>query len=187
MFTQNYIDFTRARMSAPAYNKEVIMKLNTGGNAIARMDTSGYYDLGHALKYGRCGALPSYTKSATSTDIPVQYGVYFGRGTTPPALSDYTLEDVITSGLSITPTGLALSDDENGSYRLHNSFAIQNTIDAPITISEIGLFCPMSRLNGSQFEFTVVLFERTVLDSPITIPAGEQKLVTYQITFNQSQ
>lgn len=112
-------------------------------------------------------------------------GVHFGTGTTPPNKADYKLEEEITSGLSITNQESAeITDLGGGKYKVEASFILKNTTAEAIAISEIGLYSYGGYSSSSAY---TVLFERQVFDTPITIQPNESKLVTYKLTFNQSQ
>ena len=103
-------------------------------------------------------------------------GVIFGTGTTPPTIDDYELESDIISTISgsasVTPTF-----DDTG-MTLTAIYVLTNTGSADITIGEIGLIASGMY---SQDWYMKLLLERTVLDTPLTIPAGEIGKVTYTI------
>ena len=110
--------------------------------------------------------------------IPSSSGVYFGAGSTPAQKTDYDLENMITSGLTITNGSFVSTNSGNGVYWYECSYIVRNSSENEITISEIGYY--------SAADNYAVLMERTVLASPLTIQPGESKLITYKITFNQS-
>lgn len=101
-------------------------------------------------------------------------GVYFGTGATAPSYDDYTLSgDIIHTATASTAVNIA--DLDNGKA-ITGKYTITNTGAEEITISEIGLVYAFSTFR--------ILVERTVLDTPVTIPAGGIGLVEYTITFN---
>lgn len=127
----------------------------------------------------RCKRLPTtYSSSASGAGG----GVYFGTGSTPATWNDYTLESPITSGLT-TSSGGRLTERSGDTYSYLVTYTLYNNTDADINIYEVGLFSPVSYRDDQHY---LALMERTVLTEPITIPAGESKLVTYKITFNQT-
>lgn len=131
------------------------------------------------LSRGKCTSLPTtYSSTAGSAGG----GVYFGTGSTPATWNDYTLESPITSGLTISSGG-RLPEQSGDAYSYLVTYTLYNTTDADINIYEVGLFSPVSYSDSKHY---LALMERTVLTEPITIPAGESKLVTYKITFNQT-
>lgn len=144
---------------------------NTGGTAFnfTHGSMSSYEDdwtncvtLGHFGTY--------YTGSSSS-----DYYTVFGNGSTPP-----TEDDIWLSGDRITNIGVSsvvsstINDD--GSVCKTAVFTISNksTTD-DITISEVGT---------CDYITSYVLLDRTLLDEPVTIPAGGVGQITYTINFN---
>ena len=113
----------------------------------------------------------------TSATFSNTNGICLGSGTTPATVNDYNLESRITSGLSAS---VAQSNDENNDpvYII----AITNTSNEAITIAEVGMIGQLYQ--GTNNSSTMVLYERTVLDTPITIEAGGIGQVTYTIRMN---
>lgn len=101
-------------------------------------------------------------------------GVYFGNGTTPPTLDDYTFSGEILKNAGATSSVNIEEDDDGATYTA--VYTISNTGDTDFTVSEVGLVWAYSTYR--------ILFERTVLDTPVTIPAGGVGQVTYTIRFN---
>lgn len=105
------------------------------------------------------------------------YGTWFGTGTTPATADDYTLESPITDGTlsfhnAATVSGVANSDH----YRYSMTYDVTNTGSEDITVSEIGLFS----LNASSGLWQSLL-DHTVLETPITVPAGQTVPINYTI------
>ena len=96
-------------------------------------------------------------------------GVTLGSGSTPATVDDYKLESAITKGLSVSITRIY----ENPVKLV---ILITNTSDAPITIAEVGW--------QSLFGGAYALADRTVLDTPVTIPAGGIGKIEYEIKIN---
>lgn len=192
MFTDNYI-----KLQKILFCEDSISMVNCTGEkkSIYNYYAPHYYgNIGYSMRYARCQELPgSFATSKnpiTATGSP--FGVYFGSGTTPASKEDYTLESIITSGLNITNSSApAVVNPASGKYVVSADFIVRNTSAEDITICEIGIFTPVSTMN-SNYEALVsttygtFLMERTVLDEPITIPAGEAKMITYAIEFNQT-
>lgn len=136
------------------------------------------YDMLTSTSYGIIKAmLAPYTGIET-----LACGVLFGNGTTPPRVTDYTMESVIPSvGVSITkPSGVSINDTDEF-WEVSATYGIY-TKTTDVTISEIGLFVNCG-VNGSTSD--KVLIDRTVLETPIVIPAGQSKQVTYSIRLNK--
>lgn len=149
-------------------------------SSIDMIDTSGTQQ---AMSTTRSMVSGGVGRNMATPTISYDYGLHFGTGSTPAAASDYALESRITSGLSFTKGELALYEEQEGRYIASVSHAITNTSDAEINIYEIGVVA--NYFNGSNTA-KYYLMERTVLTEPITLAAGETKLVTYKITFNQT-
>ncbi len=110
-------------------------------------------------------------------------GFWFGSGDTAATEDDYTLETKITSGLSFSRTSVNALDNNGNPYAKHN-FLITNTSQSSITIAEIGWFQYMrsaSNQGGQENNRILVLFDRTVLATPITIAAGEYAVIEYTL------
>lgn len=108
-------------------------------------------------------------------------GVLFGAGTSPATTQDYKLDTPITTGLSIVfPKSLTYA--KGASFEdVAVTYGVTNISSSEITIAEIGLIVAMLDAESLYDNFLV---DRTVLDTPVTIPAGESKQITYTIRFN---
>jgi hypothetical protein len=159
----------------------------TADKIVHRSQNSGQYDysldFGGLMRYGRCKTFPT----SKGEDKPVQsdYGVYFGSGSTPATREDYKLESPIESGLSITnPSSLVWLETDGGNCSAVADFVLRNTSGAKIVVREVGFVSALIRQNDG--DFYPCLFERTVLDNPVTIPAGEAKLIEYKVTVSET-
>lgn len=104
--------------------------------------------------------------------------VRFGNGTTPATVNDYKLESEIDSGIKVANPS-TVTTEQTDSYILWTAtFGVSASVET--TVSEIGLISYVYLSSGS----TSALVDRTVLDEPITIPAGQSKQITYTIRFN---
>ena len=101
--------------------------------------------------------------------------IVLGSGTTPATVDDYKLENQITSGLTGT-TAITVDEDNDAIYVL----TLTNTSSEDITIGEVGIFASCFTKNSSS-STALFLLERTVLDAPITIPAGGIGTIDYSI------
>lgn len=174
MFTQNYIEYKNCQFTG---NGVATLTNASGTSANLVVGNSFYGDLGYCVRYPRCRAIVSSDNYC---------GIYFGSGTTPAQKSDYTLEAPIESGLSFPqfPAGQVISDDGGGKWSVTTSFIVSNTTEETISISEIGVFSIFGQYNASSTK-PPVLFERTVLASPVTIAPGGARVINYKVTFNQ--
>jgi hypothetical protein len=114
----------------------------------------------------------------TDLNASKKYGVIFGNGTTPPSVDDWGLSgDMVLSGFTWSAATSYQFDDNGVEYT--GVYTITNTTtNTDITIGEAGLFT-LSNYGGAH-----ILLERTVLDTPVTIPAGGVGKVTYTIRLN---
>ena len=105
-------------------------------------------------------------------------GVSFGIGTTPANTTDYKLENSLPSTQISVAVPSAVSYSRVATYDEYSvTFGVTNITTAAITIAEVGLTAaPQSAYP--------VLVDRTVLDTPVTLPAGQSKQITYTIRFH---
>lgn len=189
MLTNNYISYKRVMFLGifTATYKTTYGETKTADKIVHRGQNSGHYvyslDFGGLMQYGRCKAFPT----SKGDDKPVQgdYGVYFGSGSTPATREDYKLESPIESGLSITNPGSLVWLETDGDNRSAVAdFVLRNTSGAEIVVREVGFVSALIRQNDG--DFYPCLFERTVLDNPVTIPAGEARLIEYKVTISKT-
>lgn len=105
--------------------------------------------------------------------------IVLGSGTTPATIDDYMLESWITSGLSCVITS-ELDDDNDTIWTI----TATNTSQSEIVIGEVGIHAKAYYGNNSVSNTATFLFERTVLETPITIAPGGVGQVTYKIKMN---
>ena len=116
-----------------------------------------------------------YIQTSTASDG----GVILGTGTTTPTLNDYCLSgDMITT--FTYSKNVTVTSDESG-VTITALYTITNTGSSAFTIGEIGLIAASYNKPAPGYK---CLVERTVLDTPVTIPAGGVGQVVYTITFN---
>lgn len=111
---------------------------------------------------------------------PTQDSITFirvGTGTTEPTEDDYKLENYATG---LTRDSVVTAIGSNDSKKIYTA-TFSNTTDADITVTEIGFFTNCYYRSGSDNDN--FLLDRIVLDTPITIPAGESKAITYELGF----
>lgn len=110
-------------------------------------------------------------------------GVSFGTGNTPPSFDDYALSGDAVTSVSFTLMRQCEVDD-NG-CTLTCVYTITNTGSEDVTIGEVGIWGRYDYYYSSGNRRAVYpLIERTVLDTPVTIPAGGVGQVTYTIRMN---
>ena len=118
--------------------------------------------------------------SVKTDSVRHSQGVLFGTGDTPASLDDYKLAgDMIQN--------IAASISKTYSYSeaqpsLKAVYTITNNNEAAITIKEVALNVQYTHNSNNSTSGCVI--DRTVLDTPVTIPAGGVGQVEYTITFN---
>lgn len=172
MITKNYYRYLAYLFS----NNSAIKVKNYFGNDIStssrHVDTVGW----GIDTEGSWGASMGYIRN-TLTSNP---GVILGDGDTPPTSDDYKLAGNLVSGFTYSKTLKQVASDT--AVTVKAVYTITNTNSTAITIKEIGLIgAPTTSPSASTSK---TLFDRTVLDTPVTIPAGGVGQVEYTITFN---
>lgn len=112
------------------------------------------------------------------------YGIAVGTGTIAPQKADYKLENDVSTSFArqgSPATIVSYGDDYSECYA---TVPIKNTSSEAITLTEIGLYFDVYCTVGGTYTVNHILFDRTLLSSPITIGAGETKSITYTIKFN---
>lgn len=102
-------------------------------------------------------------------------GIYLGTGDTAPTEDDYGLAARITTGLTASTPTQATGKDANGNPYKQILFTLTNTTSTDIIVKEIGYVQTLRA--GLTNAPTVVtnerfLLDRTVLPSPVTVPAN---------------
>lgn len=116
------------------------------------------------------------------TDSPSSYylnGVTFGDSDQPATVEDYKLAGNIISNLVASVT-ISKSDND-----ITARFTITNNNSTEVTIKEVcytAYFQYFTSSWGSNSNGVVI--DRTVLDTPVTIPTGGVGQIVYTITFN---
>ena len=115
----------------------------------------------------------SYNWAIETAPTSLQTGIIIGSGNTAPTENDYCLESRITSGISASVYKEKVVDS-SGNPGSKFQITINNTSANPITISEIGL--QVGGVSGKP-----VLMDRTLLDAPVTIAAGDYAIIIYEV------
>lgn len=148
-------------MTACLTNQKLTAVTTTGSSATSSSDTYDDY---------RFKFTDLKTIATKKTDTS---GVVFGTSDTPPSFNDYFLKGEMITCLSGSGALTVEEDDTGVTYT--SVFTVTNTSDAEVTVKEIGYISSYS---------ICVMYDRTVLDEPLTIPAGGIGQVTYTIRMN---
>lgn len=137
------------------------------------------------------GVYNPITSAIVASGSSASVGVAFGSDGTTATENDYKLGSQIT-GISVptTPTVETVFDDVNHLYIARLDYAVSNNTGSDITIREIGVF---SRFNSTTTRGNAasssastrysIMMDRTVLDSPVTIPNGTAATVRYEFAY----
>ena len=107
-------------------------------------------------------------------------GVLFGTGDTPASLDDYKLAGTVIQNIAALVHKTYSYSEAQPSLKM--VYMITNNNEAAITIKEVALNLQFDyNANGSSIGCVI---DRTVLDTPVTIPAGGVGQVEYTITLN---
>ena len=126
---------------------------------------------------------PSYpTIHKVQTTLGSNGGVVFGTGNTHPTIDDTTLSGNLISGFSYSKSVTTERGADGVTFTA--LYTVTNNNAEAITISEVAIIANLTQQNTSTDTKFKALVERTVLDTPVTIPAGGIGQVVYTITFN---
>jgi hypothetical protein len=178
MFLRNWYRALTAEM----YNHSSVTGINTSGltcNIVGGGSSGGIYSRTSLTMTGGSSLSSSNTSApnmgVVQTDYAYKGGIVFGTGSAEPTFDDYRLSGDLITTISSSASVTATLDDDGCTFV--GTYTLTNTGSDGITVKEIGLL--MSNNSGP-----VMLIERTVLDEPVTIPAGGVGQVTYTIRFN---
>lgn len=182
MITKNYYwALSRSAIDLPYSNNDLNAQMVTvkGGNT----GSTSYYPKvsfpNLATLMQTCVKISKTSFSGGGSSSTASTGVSFGNGTAKPTLEDYTYAGDLLTNYSHTYTQ-TIGSDEQGWF-VKTVYTITNTGDEAFTISEVGLTCQYSSV-GSYYR--TYLYERTLLDEPVTIEAGGVGVVTYIVRFD---
>lgn len=174
MFTKNWYKAMGARIT----NKVDSYKSLTGATKTMNNPYLAYYDELVSSPTGNASALPNMHRVLASADS--YGGVILGTGTTPPTKDDYCLSGEIITGFAVS-AGFNNLIDDNG-CTIEAIYTLTNTSGADFTVGEIGLIANPSGTSSAKAD--KALYERTVIEPPITVPAGGVGVINYKIRMN---
>lgn len=110
-------------------------------------------------------------------------GVSIGTGDTAATDEDVNLESIITTGITAaTPIATKGMDGDKCFVTLR--YVLSNTTSADIVIKEVGLkiqVAAATSAGSSSSTNIVVLVDRTVLATPLTVPASSNAVLEYTL------
>ena len=174
MFTVNYYKLLRQAAYGRGFSGIYAIDYNGNSRQLFGNQNSQQYLFPQTSSY-------TYMQGSISSSVNSSAPVMFGSGTTPPTVNDYKIEKLISTGLTINNTESVRSVTDEGVI-FTNIYTLTNTSSIDITISEVAWYA-YSYYSASASNNTHFLLDRTLLDSPVTIPAGEMAQVTYTLNW----
>lgn len=111
-------------------------------------------------------------------------GIQLGTGTSAVSETDFSIENQISSGLTAGTPTITRGLDANGDPYLQFIIAVTNTSATDIVISEIGYaqnIYASSTINTNSTA-NMILFDHTLLEAPVTVPANNgTAVIVYQL------
>lgn len=170
MFLSNYYKCLAMLMRDETGASGVTIK-STNGTSCNLYTKAGTSVISYPLQVGYIMGMFSTSNSSM--------GIILGDGTTAPTLSDYKLSGNMLTSATAT-VGDSVTIDDNGITRTA-VLTVNNTGTTDFVVSEVGL---IGRYNYGSSYADFFLWERSLLDKPVTIPAGGAGQITYSIRFN---
>lgn len=122
--------------------------------------------------YGLVNMLNHMSTSGSNNTLYLKVGT----GTTTPTGNDYELATVNTDiSCGVVVAGVSAN------YTKIYTGTFSNPTSSDIVVTEVGLYGNV--VYQTTPAYIDCLFDRTVLSTPITIPAGESKTITYELSF----
>ena len=170
MLLRNYYNILATVIMQTSNKEQTLSYVNINGESVALKESS-YAD---AIIFGVQRSTVNPYLGRCTTNYTSSGGVVFGDGDSPVAIDNHVLSGNLLTGFSYSAS-VSNEYDGDGVLTVRALYTITNTSGADMTIKEIGLF---SRAGA------YCLLDRTVLDSPVTIPAGGVGQITYTIRMN---
>lgn len=127
------------------------------------------------------GPTRSFTLNAAAA------GISIGTGTTPASEDDFNLEHTVTDGVNVALTGTTAGAESPWFPYVRFDLTVTNTGANPLVVTEVGYkqYGNIADVIGStRRSSAVLLIDRTVLDTPVTIAPGDAGIVTYRLQTN---
>lgn len=138
-------------------------------------------------------AWPAYSQLQILTSVRAtggDSGYVVGSGNKAESDQDYALDNMLTN-ISGTCSFATVTSVDGSYYGYRARLTITNISQEEITIREVGKFCGFARVSNKGDIVSNVsnarssfLIDRTLLSTPVTIPAGESRVVDYIMAFN---
>lgn len=132
-----------------------------------------------AYNYGANGGVFSYFNNMASAATSASgYGIHLGTSNESASLDDYYLKGTFLDSSYSKSIKYTKTEDETGVT--HQSIiTIVNNSTEEISIGEVGYMSHIYYSSNGNIQYA--LFDRTALDEPLVIPAGDTGQITYTI------
>jgi len=121
---------------------------------------------------------PYYTKLRVNAPADnTTYGIMIGNGTDPVTMSDWKLQNKLTTGIAHSAHTIAVENPDSSTWRLSISRAFTNNSGATIQVREVGLY----EQGGVGISDTHCI-DRTLYS--VDVPNGVSLTLTYRITIS---
>lgn len=124
----------------------------------------------------------SVTASLTTTANNA--GISIGTGGTAATKDDFNLENTVTGGVNLALTSTAAGVDSRNNPTLTYTVTVTNTGSEALTVREIGYKQSLESAaypGANATTGTVCLIDRTVLETPLVIQAGDAGVIQYTL------
>lgn len=142
------------------------------------------------FSYSAASSYNALITSIVETGSTASVGVAFGSGDTPATDEDYTIGSIISTLSGSAASAVTSYDATLEKYKVYINYTLTNTGSESITIKEVCRFnyvFPATAIGQQASGFgsqKSVLIDRVVLDTPVTIAAGESGIVRYETMYN---
>jgi hypothetical protein len=174
MVTRNFLNILAMTLESGNQNKiGCLRSRDVNGNT---RFLNGYFSANFPYN-----PVQTFTLNATAA------GISIGTGSIPASEDDYNLEQTITSGVNVVLTGTSYGAENPWYPFVKYDLTITNTGADPLVVTEVGYKqnCNTTQVIGSTRTMnSVLLLDRCVLDTPVTIAPGDAGIVTYRLQTN---
>lgn len=164
--------------------------VNDAKNAIPVFPTQSIRNTANEERWV-CTLVGNLISTVGMADYDTWSGFSFGTGTTAPTINDYKIENFISgSDMSKVLTDTARGVDTNGKPYMEFTFVLSNRTSSTITVTEVAYVTNSIAVCDSASATSAfqndILIDRTLLDTPVAIAAGDSASIKYRITCDMS-
>lgn len=132
------------------------------------------------------GNMNTYPGSVTATfaTTATNSGIHVGTGNTAATENDYALESPITSGMSGVVTVNKFIDASTNNPCVTYNMVLTNTTSSDVVVKEVGFYQQVAlgaSAGATSTTNRTILVDRTVLDTPVTVPANGNAAIYYTL------